>query len=725
MTRFLEGILSQIRTDYADATFIDEPKLFIANFDENILALPMNGVPICDRHGQPAATDHAILAIKVFPKGTWELRCSNAFCPMHFSRASSGGQPIFHVTVTNNLEKMGEIADIIEQGLYSNTAHPTVSPVEHFNRTWENCKVYSASGMLPFHFKGLESLNGDDQETLYIRAPMKLGKSEAVFKHLEAIEYKPKSVLFITFRKLFARDLKCRLEDFVLYTDLHPTEALTAAHLIVQFESLGRIRRFEPWDLVICDESESISEQASSNLTKNGRTLPMFYSILQRAKRVICMDANLGFRTRFLMKHLRLNATETFIENLWKNGTENKFYHTVFRTTFYKKLQETLDFGPKTKNIVIPTNSLKAAKEIKLFLTSECGIDESTIGFYSGKTPDDRTKNEHFSNVNKHWKNYRVLIYTPVITAGISFVVEHYDVVFALFGPGSTSVESSRQMLHRIRNVKDKQYYLCFEGFKPHRLPTEFSAVKRYLTRLTSDMFTPFKGLDSTWLHRSIDDNGRLTLQPDDYYFTFVLNMMYHHYSLNDFQARFIAQEEDTGAKFESLDGTEEERLFKMMLDKDEDNLKVKEVKQEVKSQLLIAIASASNLTLQGYETLLAREKRQDEISVEENHSVSKYEIRSWYQIPVDTPVTVDFLEKYLKRNIFQAFRAKCRHMTMKAEDVLRELLLAESQAVNDLAAGKIMSNVLLDQSHVFATHVVAFDVIRLCDLQPAWLKLT
>jgi hypothetical protein len=44
--------------------------------------------------------------------------------------------------------------------------------------------------------------------------------------------------------------------------------------------------------------------------------------------------------------------------------------------------------------------------------------------------------------VATQWKKYRVLIYSPTISAGISFEEEHFDRVFAYYESNVTTLET-------------------------------------------------------------------------------------------------------------------------------------------------------------------------------------------------------------------------------------------------------------------------------------------
>lgn len=61
-----------------------------------------------------------------------------------------------------------------------------------------------------------------------------------------------------------------------------------------------------------------------------------------------------------------------------------------------------------------------------------------------------------FCDVNNAFSVADVLIYTPALTAGVSFEVKHFDYMYGLFDHTSCSAEICSQMLGRIRDIKHK-----------------------------------------------------------------------------------------------------------------------------------------------------------------------------------------------------------------------------------------------------------------------------
>ena len=55
--------------------------------------------------------------------------------------------------------------------------------------------------------------------------------------------------------------------------------------------------------------------------------------------------------------------------------------------------------------------------------------------------------------IDKHWRDCQILVYSPVITAGCSFEMSHFDLIFFYGQTGLASARTANQMISRIRNI--------------------------------------------------------------------------------------------------------------------------------------------------------------------------------------------------------------------------------------------------------------------------------
>jgi hypothetical protein len=70
--------------------------------------------------------------------------------------------------------------------------------------------------------------------------------------------------------------------------------------------------------------------------------------------------------------------------------------------------------------------------------------------------------NEKLDNVAEYWKTCQLLVYSPTITAGVSFEESHFDslVAFVSNSQSSPTVDITLQQLFRVRNLRDGDMHL-------------------------------------------------------------------------------------------------------------------------------------------------------------------------------------------------------------------------------------------------------------------------
>lgn len=297
----------------------------------------------------------------------------------------------------------------------------------------------------------------DNKDIYLIKAHMKMGKTEQCIKYLKAKEIK--SAIIISFRRVFAADMKKRYEDFELYSDINGPIAFSQhPKLICQVESLSRIQYPIPEiEVVIIDEIESVWSQFShSQMSDYHGVISTFKNLLLRAKKIIGMDADLSQRTFRLLRMIIPKFDETY--NLYKHP------HNPMKTIRYNFVESRLSTVAlalknlyEGKNVVIVTNSIKVSDELYDFITTKIG--DIKIGIYNSRTAESK-KAKHFADVNHHWAKYQCMIYTPTVTSGVNFTVPHFDIMIGIFTAGSCNVETCKQMMGRIRELRENNIYI-------------------------------------------------------------------------------------------------------------------------------------------------------------------------------------------------------------------------------------------------------------------------
>jgi hypothetical protein len=371
-----------------------------------------------------------------------------------------------------------------------------IKPIEDFYNGEDNKTVYRNE-------KGMnEYVIPEDAKFFFVKAGMKMGKTKMLKRFLEEKITKEQTVLFVSFRVLFSIELQNKLVSFTNYLNIPDKEISLQRykHLIIQLESLHRLSlEGLNVDVLILDEVESVLQQFSSPYIRYSLRYvwEVFKMLVLGAKKVICMDANMSARPYETFKSIMttgmttgiidddrsdsvnkstdinttdINTTESFHKSTYlHHNTNSTMKNDTFRfiqneTDFYQELKTQV--FDNNKRVVLPINSLKKAKLIHGLLTQECqsrGVHKN-IMLYSSET-DDYIKKKDLLSVNTKWTQYDVVLYTPCITAGVSFEQEHFDICFSYFITTSCDIYTALQMTYRVRNIKDGLYNVFIENF--------------------------------------------------------------------------------------------------------------------------------------------------------------------------------------------------------------------------------------------------------------------
>lgn len=288
------------------------------------------------------------------------------------------------------------------------------------------------------------------KKTLLIKSNMNTGKTQIVCDYID--KFKPKRILWISTRQTYSYNVLERIKKlhFINYLD-NKKDFHLKDRIIVQLESLHNLERgfnIQMFDLVVLDEIESILYQFDSSTIYeySENTFNLLYFLCKnKTTKLIMMDGDLGKRTMEYIKDIDENY-DIFInkyisEEIFINLTNNRDY-------FINKIIDSLE---KKRKICIISLTTKLMSQIEKILTSK------NIKFLSiTSNSDDKLKKE-LANVNELWIQYQVVLYSPTISVGVDFTVEYFDDVFTIMIPNVASPRIFKQMLGRLRKMKNKQ----------------------------------------------------------------------------------------------------------------------------------------------------------------------------------------------------------------------------------------------------------------------------
>lgn len=543
-------------------------------------------------------------------------------------------------------------------------------------------------------------------KTLLVRAAMKMGKTKKLRDHINQYyngTLQDPKIIFISFRQTFSSDIKKKFPDFVMYNEVKGP--LTQKRLIVQVESLHRLTIDELPDLVILDECESIFEQFDSGLLKNfNASFAKFQYLMRYSKHLICMDAGMSMRSYNIVSTMRSHDVFYHCNN-YKNATDDNYHVTANISEWLYELHSCIDRGEK---IAVPMSSLSEATALLAIIEKKHPELADKIKLYSSKTSAVEKK-AHFASVDDFWSQYDVMIYTPTVSAGVSFEREHFDKVFAYFTDKSCPVETCIQMIGRIRNVKSKQLYICLNSIR-RRYPTDIEEIKQNVYDMRSNLY---KNINETYLQFEYTAEGRVKYYANDYFTIWLENTRMKHISLNEFAKKFIHMVVSVGAKC-TLMSTEANpnQLDDILIEHTSKKTEIKYLEDK-------AIAESRELNLHEVEDIRDKFLSDEYVTDEDTHAYDKFRLRRGYNYTGN--ISVDFVSDYRKAKTMRIFK---NYQRLAAEPTLDEALKriqGEEQAhyryVMDNADKTLQYNDM-NRKYVFEQHRIALGFLRVCGFE-------
>lgn len=510
-------------------------------------------------------------------------------------------------------------------------------------------EIYSAPEMRPYAAV----------PTLAVRAQMGVGKSRALRAYLDR-EYAaplaaswPPVLRFLTFRKTFSRAAQRALfSDFALYSDHSgDLDHLRYPRLLVQIESLHRLpmgEAPEPISLLILDEVESLIAQLSSGLHRHfAASFAMFEWLVKTAERVVALDANLGEPTLTLLQRLR--GGELWLH--WNQhaaaaGDTHRFTSNlgVWLGHLYARLQG-------GERAAVATNSLAEAETLDAEIRQR--FPEKKVALYSSKTSQ-ALKDAHFADLDLHWGGLDVLLYTPTVSAGVSYEGARFDVFFGHFTDASCPVETCRQMLGRVRAVKTREYLLYLAerpGGRHPPLPTTVAEIRRQLKDKRTGLYRRLQADGLTGLQFSYEAGGGVVFPETPYFHLWLETARVIHLSRNQFVDRFVAQVAATQATVAPLLPLAESAEPKGL------QACHRKARQALAAAENAEVAGAAELGAAGAASVRERLERQLEVSLPERRAYERWKLAEtyrWHGRPMDAA----FVAAYRAPSALRVFRS-------------------------------------------------------------------
>lgn len=137
------------------------------------------------------------------------------------------------------------------------------------------------------------------------------------------------------------------------------------------------------------------------------------------------MDALLGRETRAYLSSL--GRPSRVVRNTWRSGTPRVFEITNDQDTWINALVTTLRKG---LNCAVASMSATKLHILKRHLVENGVLKEEDILIYGSHTND--AVKRQVRNVNNYWVQYRLVMWSPAVEAGVDFNVDHFHGMFVI-----------------------------------------------------------------------------------------------------------------------------------------------------------------------------------------------------------------------------------------------------------------------------------------------------
>ena len=338
-----------------------------------------------------------------------------------------------------------------------------------------------------------------------VRSPMGTGKT---FGARSILCDDDTSILYLSCKRAFCASIyeDLRIYGFDNYMNFEGDEKgniKNSNKILCSIESIHLCR--SAYDYVILDECETLFSNITGemNLKNSPITNLIKLSKIIRSGRLVLMDAYLGVRTmdfvdEFLETHniadddlCYVNNTFVYPERTYvecRNISVDGKMLAKKKDIFKSEIMKAVSRGEK---ITICSSSNALLAEIELELIKR--FPTLKYKYYSKNNP-----LKLGTNVDEVWDNIDVLMYSPTITAGISYDYEEgknrpFDRLFIYVGTHAALARDIIQAHKRVRHFTNSEITLCVMFIKNmveyEKYPIEMKTIKEHQKHFTEDLY--------------------------------------------------------------------------------------------------------------------------------------------------------------------------------------------------------------------------------------------
>lgn len=534
-----------------------------------------------------------------------------------------------------------------------------------------------------------------DKKLVCVQSEKGTGKTSNLLKLLfeeENIITSETTMLFVSSRRTFGAKLMGDLKDygFVLYSDIVDGD-IRDKKVICQIDSIKRLA-LNMFEYIIIDECESAARYITSNhFVKNPKASSIVSDLelrIKEASHVYIMDADLSNRCMEYYKNVMEIDNEQdyqLIINTFKAFSE----YTIVSMTYNDWVQHLLESIGRGLKLAVPMASNNKAKDLKTKIEYE--FPNANVLLIHKETKDeDKVKN--LMNVNTTWKEFDVVLYTPSVCMGVSFdLPDYFDNIYGYGCENSLGAQEFAQMLHRIREPKDKKIYLSLNLYREYDELEENMPFEEVEQLICQDYY-----LTHFDLHQNLLQTKMTRSEPD---INGMTERILSYPNKNDPNYRLIVHnaKETISNKINfssSLYGYFKEKEYKMDFFQYDINDRDKTLKVAMKDIRDERISGEVEVNVQGildapdidngeYRDLI---KQRDEFMTQEDiQKINRHKFRACYELyECDHELDYDLVEEFNSKEKMKWYHNLTNIMATEDQDTITKLDILRENIIKD-----------------------------------------
>lgn len=459
----------------------------------------------------------------------------------------------------------------------------------------------------------IDLYNLDNIDALCINAPMGSGKT----KNINNLINKYKNIIFVTFRVTLINQLHKNFKNFEKYSDIDDKviDLNIYNKVITTIDSLHRI--VGECDLLIIDEFT----YTLNHLVEYVREREMVYSTLtqylyNKNTKILALDALMSEEDIEFLTYFKENVQYEKYENYLHNDKKIYNYNSNLGV-FFNNISKDLEMN---KRIYICSNSKSHILFFEDILKKK--FSDKVISCVT-------SENAEKFNLEE-WDKADIVLYSPSITAGISYEKQRFDTCYGFFINISAIAEMSIQQLFRIRNINTGEIHLCTMYMGRTDYDTELEDIKKMILNRDKCIVKGLPGIKFNCIKNEVIE--------DEYFYLFSIIKKKIYKSRNNYNDRLIKLLNSQGIKnIKNIYGDQNKDI----------NAKYKLFNKSNKDNIIEDIVNADDISKEEADLY----KKCKNISKEDYNKLKRYMFKDYFLID---EVTKDKFKDFEgKRKIF------------------------------------------------------------------------